>query len=1256
MKKYFQVFHICDEGRKVSFLCPNGTIFQQSDLICDWWFKVDCASSPALYQESAEHLEEENNKRKEARKAQEAKRAEELKQRLAFVPRAESLRAQSREIPNLELSQSREIYNQRRQHNNHRYVDQNIVAKKDINAFVGIPGIEVENRRKPDKVYKETQIPAETASFVSKKFNDQQNYFKSTNDLGANKVNYLPQRTHADNRATKPVIDKPTRGGKTFEATLTTSKPYRGRNNDYLKTTTQHTIYSPTVPPYTASKFTTRIPSTKPFITTTEFFRTKSSTTSPTTTTSPTPSISPKPKSLTGFFITKVAESTTHGPNAQSLKAERFFEEKDTVTRSPTTYKGEFTTKIPDSTIPVKIETLKPHSSRALESNFGSYDFTKHDYSKSRGSTLAIHSTTPYNTVFTTITPTGYTSRDTTYIDNTTENSKTTTSDDKDTTNRFNQYTYLPKSTDQSSTVRPTNPTPYTAYTTPASVTDNLSNMIKTLQNLDSQDPNMDIEKLLITRPGLNIPPSAGPNTLHSLAVYFATALDNLVATNETYPEVPEKTTTTEPPPTTITEEDRFVTLLSRSTVDKYNLLFNDNHTEEKPQEQKNEKETLDLKHLVEHDVHYNDLDGQQSQGPLSSTPRIRQLAQVFTQALSAYLDDPETFKRVLEEIRPTEPPLIDDTDYTVTETSQTVTPLALQSETEYSSYTKEEDEVLDFSDSDKTSTHSTSSTTTPITTTTTTTTTTSTTERPYINEISTVYPNDNERFYNQPTINIERDSRAQTVNTVNSLAVDLNNNLRYSLPTTKQTTTTESPTTESSYLPINEPNNEDELKRLTGKPYGFGVAPKDSTPITDIPQTTTDNWSSNYNQINTNLSEFQPFDALLPPFELPKVNKTHRNEEYLQSAHSQSFLSRGNSLTDRKGKVLNTKTTDSTTDYRYQTTTNQYETTSIYSTTDYETTTNYYSSTVPTTDATTEDLSTTTDSTTLYPSTQGIPQNHWSTSPIVTKLWETTLYVNPLLINRNLDIKSEYNSTSTEYDITSTTEPYDFSTQENFYKTTTETDDKYYTSTTEDYSTTESLELLNYPPSAEGIHNLLNSTELEIASSQANQLFGNLDLTEQDLLMEKMKMAESNSTVRRLILLLVSTCDASLNHNKTVQETRNYILHALLGVPLNKSLDSHEKSEIEPHEETDNLKEQLKSRSGKAITPEVVPVTTTPESTTVDIVTSSRSYIITDKKQILAKAQVPNKVNDVKNVHQNTRALELLRSLYSLAAKWSKK
>ena len=49
-----QVFHICTADgfgglSKYSFLCPNGTIFNQNYFICDWWFNFDCAEAEELY-------------------------------------------------------------------------------------------------------------------------------------------------------------------------------------------------------------------------------------------------------------------------------------------------------------------------------------------------------------------------------------------------------------------------------------------------------------------------------------------------------------------------------------------------------------------------------------------------------------------------------------------------------------------------------------------------------------------------------------------------------------------------------------------------------------------------------------------------------------------------------------------------------------------------------------------------------------------------------------------------------------------------------------------------------------------------------------------------------------------------------------------------------------------------------------------------------------------------------------------------------
>ncbi|XP_014359777.2 uncharacterized protein LOC106711872 [Papilio machaon] len=45
-----QVWHYCDlNGGQASFLCPNGTIFSQAALTCDWWFNVKCSSTAQLY-------------------------------------------------------------------------------------------------------------------------------------------------------------------------------------------------------------------------------------------------------------------------------------------------------------------------------------------------------------------------------------------------------------------------------------------------------------------------------------------------------------------------------------------------------------------------------------------------------------------------------------------------------------------------------------------------------------------------------------------------------------------------------------------------------------------------------------------------------------------------------------------------------------------------------------------------------------------------------------------------------------------------------------------------------------------------------------------------------------------------------------------------------------------------------------------------------------------------------------------------------
>jgi hypothetical protein len=44
---------VCHDGREghqgASFLCSNGTLFDQKEFTCNWWYKVDCREAPDHY-------------------------------------------------------------------------------------------------------------------------------------------------------------------------------------------------------------------------------------------------------------------------------------------------------------------------------------------------------------------------------------------------------------------------------------------------------------------------------------------------------------------------------------------------------------------------------------------------------------------------------------------------------------------------------------------------------------------------------------------------------------------------------------------------------------------------------------------------------------------------------------------------------------------------------------------------------------------------------------------------------------------------------------------------------------------------------------------------------------------------------------------------------------------------------------------------------------------------------------------------------
>ncbi|XP_066585717.1 uncharacterized protein [Prorops nasuta] len=55
-----QAYHVCHDGREghqgASFLCTNGTLFNQQEFACDWWYNVNCAEAPSFYRFNSDPL------------------------------------------------------------------------------------------------------------------------------------------------------------------------------------------------------------------------------------------------------------------------------------------------------------------------------------------------------------------------------------------------------------------------------------------------------------------------------------------------------------------------------------------------------------------------------------------------------------------------------------------------------------------------------------------------------------------------------------------------------------------------------------------------------------------------------------------------------------------------------------------------------------------------------------------------------------------------------------------------------------------------------------------------------------------------------------------------------------------------------------------------------------------------------------------------------------------------------------------------
>lgn len=1354
------MFHICDGGRKISFLCPNGTIFRQSNLICDWWFKVDCADSPGQYEESAEHLAEDQRRAGKPKNSQPPQNFETIhttqrrppsnfgseiitghnhisdyKAEASFnsvaqsgVPASGNFRSEhrnSKPSPRSFQAAPRQ-QEQAKVINSRQYptYDQSTQATKYVNSLQ-----DEDNRRKstanaytykytptrkttleytdaavyrastqPSRNYKEpkeTQVVAESASFVNSKSRNTYNHFSANYD---NKVR------------------------STAETSKSESYPTTART---------------TRPSYT----TTYVPGSKNYV---EVTRSVSHSVGTSTRSKPTSQVS------YDHSISTTARTPSLIARNNSYSSSQYFQ---STADSENNYK---VTRVPTSTT---FRTAKGFQLSSKDSQTIPQSPVKNSWQIN----LKTENATFYDPTVPTVTPKTF---------NVSNQFSVSTVTPKPYSGPENQFLgsswYTTLKSDAIITTLPEST--YSTYKAEPTVSEHAVDMLKTLEELDfgNADPNTDADKTLGTRTGLVVPPSAGPNTLHSLAIYFATAVDNLVST---------------PVPTTVTEENRgdfdtdedqypdieysdsFSSVLSQKTIDKYSNLFNNDSSSESAEAVEDAE-----------DIANNDLELSQSRGPLSSSPQIRELAQVFTHALSAYLQDPETFRKVLSEIRPTEP--------TNEVTKPTVNTLAVEEVTPMNdlySVSKDEDEVLDFSD---VSNNSARPTPTPQEVTSTTLSeptktysvdliknrlllTTSgyhhqkpiahsnTRSKTPASSFVTHDSNDFDNSQNDLRQGKELLSTVVTTSTKNAIAVEINGGLSVSTPKGPKRIIQEAQHTncsettqfdaDSSYFPVINDETAEPIPRYGGfqnnsgenlSPYGAELQSFNSTPINvvfsetqtatepiplywgDATSTKVTNIEENPNAPNQDLvapsqdsrisdtldsDELSQINSFIPKeisvfenkdqkveidfqtTEQPKTTvsgkeqhatfkyRSHsadrgmyynnyktslENEEQLQRAHSQSFITTANQI-GRHGKKIessNKSTKNDNTDsdkpnvnvtLRTFNGANSLPTlkdillkptstvpTDISFTTlrdkqkseSFTTVSSIEPTTLNTIQETTQGSTGFEESTTQYeapttavysnPSTN--PQsttNHeniWSTSAALGQIWQTTVFLDPITINDGLSNDAAHETlfpSANTYFQGPSTKQGDFYTDETSEPSTfttinsdridlfkypalstitgaPEETTKFTEEKTTSYPETPIYE--SFPPifstpvesrnsfvespknqtsddiiivstnrggkslSSAAPHQVLAhlpASEVDqTMMNKAKEMFGGLNESSANTLMNVMKKADKNTTVRRLILLLVQTCDD--DHNKTIEASRTALLDALMKIP----------------------------------------------------------------------------------------------------------
>lgn len=1193
------MFHICDTSRKISFLCPNGTIFSQSHLICDWWFKVDCASAPALYESSAEYYS--NEQKKTQKVTQSLSKNQDLQQ----IGADTHIKAESRRTPVNVASTTERLLRSRQR--------QTEIPKATVKTY---QALFTDN-------FNPTQRTAATTAFEQRRKNLVQ--LISTNFGNAHARSTQPTFTES------PVYrHTPDHSFREMQVAAETAAFANNNNRQYLqdfhnKGYRPYPVYTPNVPVKPKAK-------TNPNLTTLYDIRDKHATPSTPDTTTKRPTLVPYTKSYS-TLIEKQEPYTR--PGVSLLKGFLQKEKNKTITTTTTTT----TTEPPVSQITARSDYLENQKRVTIDTKDSFESATK----------------IPHTTRADLFTQTSSSDRYDVYSSTNQANQATTETSYQERRERLMRKLNL----DRYGATGPTEPT------VPTTMTDRYF----------GDQPN---------RPGLVVPPSLTPKTLHSLAIYYATALDNLSTT----PAPEENETVTPIFDDYEAMEEVLPALFSRQTINKYSNLFGHEMTNAELLEEIREDPNGTYNELAE------DLSVQQSQNPIATSPQIRELAQVFTHALSAYLQDPVQFRKVLSDIRPTQPSFGDL--LTTTEESINTEPTTTVNE--------EDDEILGFSDDHKSVPPLSNNlrepkslgvpTSYPVTEEPTTTTPRPVSEYSSSAAYSSLSTTARNPFRCCGRISASYTSpstpAATTPSYTNTVAVNIN-----TLSSINNEATT---TTETDYAIHKYGGFQNNALTLNDSPYGKNVESTEGKPLSEYVEATNlpTAWGIDPS-VSTSVSDFES-KKIRTTTAIPSTTSVYftetesvelENEEELQRAHSQSFAApQSNSI--RHGKQIN---------FDAEAIKKPSEDLEAPTIPDEDLTT-VQTTTQPTTTARVTEIDVLTTTPTVPDTVFTSPDNEKTTNQFTWSStygnWQSTV-IDPITLNDGLS---------------PTAPDQNQGLAENTYIPNTATTPTEYVATEQtaaptvafEVSTHETKELerqgrLLRDSSTEPAQDLTTITDTVV--EKAKEI---MNATTAEKLMKVMKKTKSK-TVKRLILLLIQTCDD--DHNTTAEASKKALLEALMAVSQKDMEDIAKEEEVaelttteadrNAHRRTDRIERPRGDRRGKSLNFDPTAInslsnaahissttTTTTESvkTTEDLETSATTFsplrtnsntasrrglkkfhfrttpvetIITTKVPFIdtprAEARVASSGDG--KATSDTRALELLRSLYSIAARW---